>query len=98
MNRILTLTMVLLGCLLIQTASRAEVVCEKERPLKPIKCVCGEIIGPDGGPISGVTVKVVKEGVRIATKETDSHGNFIFDEVKSGNYELSAQLDGFRQF
>ncbi len=92
------LAAILVGLILIQTDSRAEVVCEKERPLKPVRCVCGQLIDPVGGPVSGVTVKVTKGGTDVATKETDSHGNFIFDEMKPGSYELSAHLDGFRQF
>jgi hypothetical protein len=48
---------------------------------------------PTGGPTSGVTVKVVKDGVDIATMETDGTGNFVFSELKSGTYELSAHID-----
>jgi hypothetical protein len=89
---------ILVGVLLIQTASRATVICGKVRPLKPVRCVCGELIDPTGDPIAGVTVKVIKDGRDLATKETDGHGNFIFGELKSGSYELSAQLEGFMPF
>jgi hypothetical protein len=41
--------LVALLLILIQTASRAEVICEKVRPLKPVRCICGELIAPDGG-------------------------------------------------
>jgi hypothetical protein len=89
---------VLVGFLLIQTASRAEVICAKVRPLKPVRCVCGKLIDPTGGPVSGATVTVIKDGIDRATKETDDHGNFVFDELKSGSYELSAQQPGLLPF
>jgi hypothetical protein len=92
------LATILVGLLLIQTASRATVSCGKVRPLKPVRCVCGELIDPAGDPIAGVTVKVIKGGTDLATTETDSHGNFIFDNLKSGSYELSADQDGFLPF
>ncbi len=73
-------------------------ICAKVRPLKPVRCVCGKLIDPTGGPVSGVTVTVIKDGIDLATKETDDHGNFIFDELKSGSYELSAHQLGFLPF
>lgn len=88
----------LVGLLLIQTASRAEVICEKVRPLKPVRCVCGELIDQSGGPVSGATVKVVKGGTGLASVKTAADGKFMFGELKSGSYELSAQLDGFLPF
>jgi Carboxypeptidase regulatory-like domain len=89
------LAMIFVGLLLIQTASRAEVFCGKVRRLKPVQCVCGKIMDPTGGPLSGVTVTVIKDGIDVATLETDGTGSFVFGELKSGNYELSAHLDGF---
>jgi hypothetical protein len=92
------LATILVGLLLIQTASRAEVICGKVRPIKPVRCVCGKLIDPTGGPVSGATVTVIKDGIELATKETDDRGNFIFDELKSGSYELSAHLVGLLPF
>jgi hypothetical protein len=91
------LATILVG-VLIQTASRAEVICDKVRPLKPVRCVCGNLVDPAGDPIARVVVKVTKDGKDLATKETDGDGNFILDVMKSGSYELSAQLDGFLPF
>src|ERR1700735_5174984 len=88
----------LVGLLLIQTASRAEVVCEKERPLKPVRCVCGKLIDPVGGPISGAAVKIVKDGIDIASVKTAADGNFMFRELKPGHYELDARFDVFLPF
>lgn len=83
---------------LIQSASRAEVFCGKVRPLKPVQCVCGKITDSTGGFTSGVTVKVIKDGIDLATVETDGTGTFNFGELKSGRYELSADIDGLVPF
>ena len=82
---------------LVQT-SRAEVICGKVRALKPVRCVCGKLIDPTGGPLSGATLKVIKDGIDLATVETDGTGNFIFGELKSGTYELSARRDHLLPF
>lgn len=42
--------------------------------------------------------KVIKDGVDIATVETDGTGNFVFGELKPGTYELSAHVDGLLPF
>jgi hypothetical protein len=76
----------------------AEVICGKEPRLKPVRCVCGKLIDPTGGPVSAVIVKVLKDGTEVATMVTAGDGKFIFGELKSGNYELNAQADGFRMF
>jgi hypothetical protein len=92
------LATILVGLLLIQTASRAEVICEKVRPLKPVRCVRGKLIDPTGGPVSGATVKVVKDGRDLAIVNTSGDGTFVFGELKSGSYELNAQADGLVPF
>jgi hypothetical protein len=85
--------------LLLQTQpSGAEAICGKVRPLKPVRCLCGRLIDPIGDPISGATIEVTKDGIGLATVKTDGKGNFIFDELKPGSYELDAHSDGFRPF
>ena len=79
-------------CLILSVAlfARAEVICDKVRPLKPVQCVCGKLVDPTGGPVAGATVKVTKNGINVATMKTDGDGSFIFGELKSGSYELTA--------
>jgi len=84
--------------LLLAGTSRAEVICGKTRPLRPVHCVCGKLIDPTGGPVSGATVKVVKDGTGLATMKTGSDGKFIFGELKPGSYELNAEVGYLRPF
>ena len=57
--------------------SRAEAVCGKQRPLKPVRCVCGKLIDQSGGPVSGALVKVNRDGTEVATETTGLDGKFL---------------------
>ena len=78
--------------------SRAEVICGKERPLKPVRCVCGRLVDQSGGPVSGALVKLNQNGAPFASVSTDSDGKFLFSEARPGRYELAAGFNGFRPF
>ncbi len=92
------LATILAGILLPIGALRADVICDKVRPLKPVQCVCGKLVDETGGPVSGATVKVVKDGTDLATVKTGVDGTFIFGQLGSGSYELNAHLGGFQTF
>jgi hypothetical protein len=83
---------------LLPETSRAGVICGKERPLKPVHCICGKFIDQSGAPISSALVRVNRDGAVVATGRTDADGKFLFRELKSGQYELAADLDDFRPF
>jgi hypothetical protein len=83
---------------LLPEASPAEVICGKQRPLKPVHCVSGKLIGQSGAPVSGVLVRLNREGAEFATVRTDTDGDFLFPQLKSDKYELAADLDGFEPF
>jgi hypothetical protein len=76
----------------------AQVSCNKEPPLKPVRCVCGELIDQSGAPVSAATVKVIKDGKDIQTMRTAADGKFVFAGLKSGSYELNARADGLTIF
>jgi hypothetical protein len=84
--------------LLLAGTCRAEVICGKVPPLKPVRCVCGKLIDQSGGPVSGATVKIIKDKADLATVKTGVDGKFFFGELKAGSYELEANFDGFKTF
>jgi Carboxypeptidase regulatory-like domain len=83
---------------LLPETSQAEVICGKERPLKPIRCVCGKLIDQTGRPFPGVLVRVIRDGAEVATGRTDADGKFLFRGLKSGKFELTADFAGFEPF
>jgi hypothetical protein len=93
------LAMITVGLLLLHVETlNAEAICDKVRPIKPLSCVCGKLTDQAGDPVLGATVKVIKDGINLATVKTDGSGNFSFDELKSGSYELDARLEGLEPF
>ncbi len=77
--------------LLLSRAPRAEVICSERPPLKPVHCICGKLVDPAGGPVSGALVKVSQEGAEVARGSADANGRFQFTDLKSGQYELVAE-------
>ena len=96
-KRVLLAT-IIAGIFLPASQLSAEVICAKELRLKPLRCVCGKLTDPTGGPVPGVIVRVLKDGAEVASVKSDQDGKFIFGELKSGNYELNAQAAGYLTF
>jgi len=78
--------------------SRAEIVCGTPRPIKPVHCLCGQLVDQLGEPFADASVKVTKDGTDVATVQTGSDGTFLFGELKPGSYELNAQSGRARGF
>jgi hypothetical protein len=92
------LATILAGLSILVGTSRAEVICDKVRPLKPVRCVCGKLTDQTGGPVSGATVRVLQDRTELAAMKTAADGTFVFAELKSGNYEITASVDGLVPF
>jgi hypothetical protein len=76
---------IMAGFLLLPTGTLwAQVSCNKEPSLKPVRCVCGKIIDQSGAPVSDATVKVTNDGQDLETAKTAGDGKFIFAGLKSG--------------
>ncbi len=59
--------------------------------------IVGLVRGPEGGPLPGVTVTARNLDTGLTrTSITDQGGVFRLDFLPSGNYEIRADLDGFR--
>jgi hypothetical protein len=50
------------GIVLAACLSSAEVVCNKQLPLQPLRCVCGNFTDATGEPVQDVMVIVIKDG------------------------------------
>ena len=86
----------LASLLLALQFATADVVVTK--PLKPVRCVCGQFIYSTGEHIPEVLVTLFKEGVEIAREKSNSDGRFRFDDLKPGSYQLKAEMRGFVPF
>ena len=50
---------------------------------------------PDGAPLPGVRVTI--RGVTVREAETSAAGDFAFQDLPEGDYEISAELTGFER-
>ena len=60
-----------------------------------VRRVCGTIVDSSGRPIPSVKVTVMKDGKALKTDETDENGEFDFQAILPGKYELDAKIPGF---
>jgi hypothetical protein len=78
----------------IQSAFPQGIVdCIQQRKLTVPK-VEGQVVDPKGAPVPTALVWISQEGKLVSKIETDSLGRFAFG-VRSGQYTLKAQLQGF---
>jgi Carboxypeptidase regulatory-like domain len=67
-------------------------------PVVHASTIAGTVNDPSDAAIVGASVTVVgADGIAIAHILTDGRGAFRFDNVRSGDYQLDIQKDGFRQ-
>jgi hypothetical protein len=70
----------------------------KEVRLKPLHCVCGTVLNVLGEPVANATLTVLSNGNGSTVVKTSERGEFSFDELTPGNYELQVQANGFRRY
>jgi hypothetical protein len=87
----------LLLSLLIHPLSVGANICVDKR-LKPLKHFCGVVVDSQGAPIPNVTISVTRTGTEVGTSKTDARGEFTFDELGAGQYDLKAEATGFARF
>jgi hypothetical protein len=61
--------------------------------------VIGTVLDPTGSAVPNASVRLINEGTRVTfeTKSSDA-GNYVFDAVQPGTYELDVESSGFRKF
>jgi len=60
-----------------------------------VRRICGIIVDPQGVPVPRVTVTILKGTRKVETTTTEDNGEFDFDVMESGKYELDATASGF---
>jgi hypothetical protein len=61
-----------------------------------VRRVCGMIVDSSGRPIPAVKVTVLKDGTAVKNDATDENGEFDFEAIQPGKYELDAKIPGFQ--
>jgi hypothetical protein len=61
--------------------------------------ITGTITDPQGSPVSGATVTIVREGTGAPlTTQTSDTGQYTFDLIQAGTYEITVEKAGFNKF
>jgi uncharacterized GH25 family protein len=81
--------------LLVQPLSANICVNEKLEPLKRLR---GVVVDYQGEPIPDATISVTRSGTEVKATKTDSRGEFSFDGLGAGQYELKAEAKNFVKF
>ena len=68
------------------------------KTLKPVKHLCGVVVDFQGKPIANATISVTRAGSEVSATKTDSQGEFSFDALGVGQYELKAEAKYFVKF
>lgn len=61
-----------------------------------VRHVAGSVVDSSGRPIAGVNVVIFKGGESVTSATTDEAGEFRFDSLREGAYELAANANGFQ--
>ena len=61
--------------------------------------VLGTVQDSSGAVVPNASVKLISEGTRVTFEtKTSAAGNYVFEAVQSGSYELDVEAAGFRTF
>jgi hypothetical protein len=61
-----------------------------------VRRICGIIVDQQGVAIPGVAVRILKDATTVATSATAETGEFNFDVMEPGKYELDTMAPGFK--
>jgi hypothetical protein len=60
-----------------------------------VRHIAGAVVDSSGHPIPGVNIAIIQDGISVASERTNDAGEFRFDSLKEGAFELSATAPGF---
>jgi hypothetical protein len=61
------------------------------------RSIVGVVVDPSGAAIVGAQVTLSRNGISSPLTRTDDSGNFRFDNLNPGDYQLDVQHEGFRE-
>jgi hypothetical protein len=61
-----------------------------------VRHVAGTVVDSSGHPIPGVNIAITQHGASVISAKTNDAGEFRFDSLKEGGFELSAMAPGFQ--
>ena len=61
-----------------------------------VRRICGVIVGPDGAAVPGVEVTIFKDATTVVVSKTADAGEFNFDVMEPGKYDLDVVAPGFK--
>lgn len=86
--------LVVVSVLLLSPGSSSGTICVYKR-LAPLRQVCGVVVTPAGDPIPDAKLKILTRGTELAAVHTGQNGEFVFDRVDAGVYEIQVDASGF---
>jgi hypothetical protein len=95
MIRVHSMFVLLLTALLFSLpyAISSATTCVGQPPLKPVHRIWGVVFFPSGDRVANAKVTVLEAGKEIAVQETEKDGNFSFDHLAAGKYEIRVQVE-----
>jgi hypothetical protein len=93
MNRFVLAALTAVATMTLLPRAAAE-VCVYET--QKVRRACGTIVDVFGRPLSGAQVAVTRDGTVVKELSTDASGEFDFDAVPAGKYDLDVKIPGFK--
>ena len=63
---------------------------------QPRASIGGTVVDPLGATVAQAAVALVRDGQQVATTASGAHGEFTFDAVAEGRYQIEARAAGFQ--
>jgi vitamin B12 transporter len=58
--------------------------------------IAGRVVDPLGAVVPNASVSLLRNGASVGEKTADARGDFVFEDVAPGRYEVRAQAQGFQ--